>query len=277
MKKSLKIFLIAVCSVFFVVFLVSGYKVYSIMHEYKVAENMYNDLNNQFVTTPPPTTPKPQTAHIGELEKEEEKKPESPINVDFDLLLQQWPDVKGWLYSEGTVINYPIAQDPNDVENEKYLYYFLDGTYNGSGTLFIDYRCAGDFSDELTIIYGHHMNDGSMLASITKYADQEYYNEHPCMYLNTPGQNYRLDIFSAFITDADGSTYNYNGFNSKDSYESYLDGVTRWSYIDTGVEVTGDDRIVIFSTCTYEYENARFVVLAKLVPLEPDAPAEAVK
>lgn len=277
MKKSLKILLIAVCSVFFVVFLVSGYKVYSIMHEYKVAENMYNNLNNQFVTTPPPSALKPQAQQDAQSQvSEEPKKPVSPINVDFDLLLQQWPDVKGWLYSEGTVINYPIAQDPNDTDNEKYLYNFLDGTYNGSGTLFIDYRCAGDFSGETTIVYGHHMNDGSMLASITKYAEQDYYNEHPSMYLNTPGQNYRLDVFSAYITDADGSTYTYS-FNSRTSYENYLDGVTRWSYIDTGVEVTGDDRIVIFSTCTYEYENARFVVLAKLVPLEPDEPAEAAK
>ena len=277
MKKSLKILLIAVCFVFFIVFLISGYKVYTIMHEYKVAENMYNSLNDQFVTTPPPSAPKPQAQESAQVETPEEpKKPNSPINVDFDLLLQQWPDVKGWLYSEGTVINYPIAQDPRDTDNEKYLYNFLDGTYNGSGTLFIDYRCAGDFSGYTTIVYGHHMNDGSMLASVTKYADQEYYNEHPSMYLNTPGQNYRLDVFSAYITDPDGSTYTFS-FNSKDSYASYLDSVTRWSYIDTGVEVTADDRIVIFSTCTYEYENARFVALAKLVPLEPDEPAAAAK
>lgn len=275
MKKSLKILLIAVCSVFFVVFLISGYKVYTIMREYKVAENMYNSLNDQFVTTPPPATPKPQTQESVQT-PEEPKKPNSPINVDFELLLQQWPDVKGWLYSEGTVINYPIAQDPNDTDNERYLYNFLDGTYNGSGTLFIDYRCPGDFSGYTTIVYGHHMNDGSMLASITKYADQEFYNEHPSMYLNTPGQNYRLDVFSAYITDPDGSTYTFS-FNSKESYESYLDSVTRWSYIDTGVEITANDRIVIFSTCTYEYENARFVVLAKLVPLEPDEPAAAAK
>lgn len=268
MKKSVKIILIAVCCVFLAVFLVSGFKVYSILHEYKVAENMYSDLNDKFVTTPPPSATKTPVKD-GEAKPEEEKKPNSPINVDFDLLLQQWPDVKGWLYSEGTVINYPIAQDPNDTDNERYLYNFLDGTYNGSGTLFIDYRCAGDFSGETTIIYGHHMNDGSMLASICKYAEQDYYNEHPVMYLNTPGQNYRLDIFSAYITDADGSTYTFS-FNDRASYESYLDYVTRESYVDTGVEVTADDKIVIFSTCTYEYENARFVLLAKLVPLEPD-------
>ena len=268
MKKSVKIILIAVCCVFLAVFLVSGFKVYSILHEYKVAENMYSDLNDKFVTTPPPSATKAPVKD-GETKPEEEKKPNSPINVDFDLLLQQWPDVKGWLYSEGTVINYPIAQDPNDTDNEKYLYNFLDGTYNGSGTLFIDYRCAGDFSGETTILYAHHMNDGSMLASICKYAEQDYYNEHPVMYLNTPGQNYRLDIFSAYITDADGSTYTFS-FNDRASYESYLDSVTRWSYVDTGVEVTADDKIVIFSTCTYEYENARFVLLAKLVPLEPD-------
>lgn len=269
MKKSVKIILIALCSVFLVVLLVSGFKVYSILHEYKVAENMYNSLNDKFVTTPPPTETKAPISD-NQPEPEEEKKPNSPINVDFDLLLEEWPDVKGWLYSEGTVINYPIAHDPYDTANEKYLYNFLDGTYNGSGTLFIDYRCAGDFSGEATVIYGHHMNDGSMLASICGYAEQEYYDEHPVMYLNTPGQNYRLDVFSAYITEAnDEITYTY-GFNDRSSYESYLDYITRRSFFDCDVEVTGDDRIVLFSTCTYEYENARFVLFAKLVPLEPD-------
>lgn len=269
MKKSAKILLIIVCALFLVVFLISGFKVFSILKEYKTAENMYSNLNDQFVTTPPPATPKPSAQPDQPEEPEPEKKPNSPINVDFELLQKQWPDVKGWLYSEGTVINYPIAHDPNDSDNEKYLYNFLDGTYNGSGTLFIDYRCAGDFSGETTIVYGHHMNDGSMLASICKYAEQEFYDEHPSMYLNTPGQNYRLDVFSAYITDATGDTYTFS-FSGKEQYAGFLDSVSRWSYVDTGVEVTADDNIVIFSTCTYEYENARFVVLAKLVPLEPD-------
>lgn len=268
MKKSTRIILIAVCSIFFLVFLVSGYKVFTIMNEYKAAEQKYDKLSNQFVSTAPPSAPAPKAENgAAATEPVEEEKKGSPINVDFDLLLPQWPDVKGWLYSEGTVINYPIAQDPNDTDNETYLYNFLDGTYTGSGTLFIDYRCPGDFSGDITVIYGHHMNDGSMLASICKYADQSYFDEHPCMYLNTPGQNYRIDIFSAYITAADGSTYTYS-FPNKESYAAYLDGVTRWSYVETGVDVTSDDKIVVFSTCTYEYDNARFVVLGKLVPLE---------
>lgn len=270
MKKSVKILLIAVCSVFFVVFLVSGFKVYSILHEYKVAENMYSDMNSQFVTTPAPVTPKPQLQQSDQPEKEEEeKKPASPIDVDFDQLLIKWPDVKAWLYSEGTVINYPIAQDASDTQNERYLYNFLDGTYNGSGTLFIDYRCAGDFSDYITVIYGHHMNDGSMLASICKYADQEYYDAHPCMYLNTPTQNYRIDIFSAYITDSDGSTYAF-GYMDDEIFAGYVDSVSRWSYIDADVDISTIEKIVVFSTCTYEYDNARFVVLGSLVPLEED-------
>ena len=59
MKKSVKIILVAVCCVFLAVFLVSGFKVYSILHEYKVAENMYSDLNDKFVTTPHPPRRRP--------------------------------------------------------------------------------------------------------------------------------------------------------------------------------------------------------------------------
>ena len=142
----------------------------------------------------------------------------------------------------------------------------MDKSYNPGGTLFIDYRCAGDFSSKNTLIYGHHMGDGSMLASIVDYKTQEYFDKHPVMYLNTPNGTYRLDIVAGFVTYYDSRVYNYE-FDSRTEFEEWFALMRGFSDFESPVKVDSDDLLVTLSTCTYEYDNARYVVLAKLVPI----------
>ena len=269
MKKSVKIILIALCYIFLCVFMFSGYKIFTIMREYKEAETMYSDLSNQFVSTQatPAPTKKPDTsADPQTTEQPVEPTPDpnvSPISVDFDKLLETNGDVKGWLLNPDTIINYPFVQG---ADNDYYLYRFLDGSSNSSGTLFVDYRCAGDFSSNHTIIYGHNMKDGSMLSTITNYWKQDYYEEHPYMFINTPTQNYRLELFSGYVTPADSDAYTVF-FKDSAAYAKFLETLDSRSNFNSDVELTENDRIVTLSTCTYEYEAARYVLHGKLVPI----------
>ncbi len=258
MKKSVKILLTVLCLIFVGIFAFSGYKLYSIMHEYKVAENKYNDLSNRFVNSDRKKT-ESEMSEEDKLANEET----SPIDVDFNALREQCADVVGWIYSEDTVINYPmvIAED-----NFYYLRRMIDGNYNSSGTLFLDCLNEGDFSSKNTLIYGHNMRDGSMFASIRNYDKQEYYDAHPKLYINTPDGNYRVEVFSAYITDADSDTYTI-GFSSDEDYQAYLDKMVSQSAFTSDVKPTSKDRIVTLSTCTYEYADARFVVQGRLVPI----------
>ena len=258
MKKSVKILLTVLCLIFVGIFAFSGYKLYSIIHEYKVAENKYNDLSSQFVNSDR-KKPDSEQSEEDKLANEET----SPIDVDFDALREQCADVVGWIYSEDTVINYPmvIAED-----NFYYLRRMIDGNYNSSGTLFLDCLNEGDFSSKNTLIYGHNMRDGSMFASIRNYDKQEYYDAHPKLYINTPDGNYRVEIFSGYITDADSDTYTI-GFGSDEEYQAYLDKMVSQSAFTSDVKPTSADRIVTLSTCTYEYSDARFVVQGRLVPI----------
>lgn len=257
MKKSVKILLTVLCLIFVGIFAFSGYKLYSIIHEYKVAENVYDNLSNKFVNSE--RKPKPD----GTSEDSKADEETSPIDVDFNALREQCSDVVGWIYSEDTVINYPmvIAED-----NFFYLRRMIDGNYNPSGTLFLDCLNEGDFSSKNTLIYGHNMHDGSMFASIRNYDKQEYYDAHPKMYINTPDGNYRVEIFSGYITDADSDTYTI-GFNSDEEYQAYLDKMVSQSAFKSDVKPTAEDKIVTLSTCTYEYYDARFVVQGRLVPI----------
>ena len=38
-------------------------------------------------------------------------------------------------------------------------------------------------TDSNTIIYGHNMKNGSMFANIKKFTDQDYFNNHPEVYI----------------------------------------------------------------------------------------------
>ena len=255
MKKSIKILLIVLCVVFLAIFAYSGYKLISTLHEYKVAEDAYNKMSSDFVSTK-----KDNNKNSGKDNASDEILEDSPVDVDFDSLLAQGPDVVGWLYSEGTVINYPVMQAE---DNFYYLHRLFDGKYNASGSLFLDCTCNGDFSGHNTVIYGHNMNDGSMFHSLKSYAEQDYYNEHPVMYLNTPTQNYKIEIFSAYVTDSESDTYKMF-FDSDADFSRHLDDWRVQSLISTNVDVSTDDRIVTLSTCTYDFYNARFVVQGKL-------------
>ena len=143
---------------------------------------------------------------------------------------------------------------------------FLDGTSISGGTLFADYACPSDFSGLNTIIYGHNMKDGSMFALIDDYAYQTFYEEHPVMYLNTPSQNYRVDIFSCFTTDPESFVYT-PAFASEEEYEAFLSRVLAYSEISCGIEPSPGSRIVTLSTCAYTGDDVRFVVCGVLTEI----------
>ena len=235
------------------VFAYSVYKIYSIQKEYKEGTSTYSDLVNEYVD---------ENGQSNNNNTEQES--ELPVKINFDNLLKENGDVIGWIHNEGTVIDYPVVQGK---DNTYYLHHLLNGKYNSSGTPFLDKNMSSDFSDKNSIIYAHHMKNGSMFSSITEYKNMAYYNKHKNMYLITPTKKYRLEVFSAYITKATSDTY-MRGFKANDKFEKYIDYIKGLSLIDTGINVTKDDTVVSLSTCTYEYENARFVVHTKRVEIK---------
>ncbi|MEI3102432.1 MAG: hypothetical protein V8T45_12180 [Oscillospiraceae bacterium] len=69
-SKNIKLVLVLLCLVFLCVFGFSAYKIISTLNGYKVAEENYNAMSQQYVTTTE-TTPKPSPADGEEPEEEE--------------------------------------------------------------------------------------------------------------------------------------------------------------------------------------------------------------
>ncbi len=190
-------------------------------------------------------------------------KPADLPEINFKALQAVNPDVIGWIYSPNTTINYPVVQGE---DNDYYLKHLADGTENRNGCPFLDIQNKPDFSDDNSIIYGHHMQNGTMFAGISWYEDQSYYDEHSVMYLMTPAAAYRIELFSGYITTMDSSAY-MQTFGSIREHTGWLKEVSGRSDFRTNLEISAYDRVITLSTCAYRFENARYVLHGKLVEL----------
>lgn len=243
---------------------------------YNAASALNETMKSKYKTieTAQPAPPEIKTASEEKAlpETDEIKPPSSePVefNIDFTGLNNEcrFGSVAGWLYCEGTQIDYPIAQCE---DNSYYLYRLLDGTENESGTLFTDCICTPDFRGTNTIVYGHNMLNGSMFGEISKYVTQEeFFEEHPTMTLFTPNGDYQIDIFSAFVTVTTNEFVWQPEFNTDVEYQEYLDYIKAENRIPTGpnIDVTVNDKIITLVTCSFDTDHSRTMVFGRLKEL----------
>lgn len=183
---------------------------------------------------------------------------EKVLSVDFDGLRQINSDVKAWIYCPDTKIDYPVVQTG---DNEYYLNRQFDRTWNSNGTLFLDCRCTQAFQGGNSIIYGHHMKSGAMFGELSKYKSQAFYEEHPCMYLATTEETYRVELVAGCVVEADADIYQDVTQTPDVSY------FTSHSTFTPARETIPTGEWLTLSTCSYEFDDARYVVLGVLVPL----------
>ncbi len=186
---------------------------------------------------------------------------------DFAALYAENPDVKAFIEVEGTQLKYPVVQSS---DNDFYLRRNFIRENNRHGIPFIDYRV--DVKDSTNIVvYGHNMKDGQMFGELLNYSDVAYYKEHPTIRFDTVYGTGDYKVISAFITNANpahGEIFDYTSFidpKTEDEVEDFITQVKARSVIDTGVDVRVDDTFVTLSTCTYEFDDARFVVVARKI------------
>lgn len=264
MRKILRLTLMLVCGA---LMLWSGWNILQELREYREGDAAYESLR-QYINVvsdspshlPPAGTNKQDSQPPAEADAGAEEDPTRWPEVDFDALRKINPDVVGWLYCEDTVINYPIAKSHN---NSDYLYRRFDGEYHKSGCLFVDCNNKSDFTDPNTVIYGHHMKNGSMFGTLTDYKKQDYYENHPELLLLTEGNRYHLKVFAGYVSPASGDAWKLS-FRDSAERAAWIQQAIDSSSFDSGIVPVAGDKIVTLSTCSYEYNNARYVLLCIL-------------
>ena len=170
--------------------------------------------------------------------------------IDFDALLKENEDVIGWIYIPDTKVDEPILKGET---NDTYLRTNLEGKHQISGSIFIDHINNTDFNDIQTIIYGHHMRNGTKFSVLEDYMKESYLQEHNKIYIYTPSVNYTYTVIaSAEIR--------------KNSY-LYANEVTVYDLLTNAdiCEITDKDTInhcIMLSTCVSTGSSDRYVVWA---------------
>lgn len=244
--------------VFAAILLFSGYKLISNFGEEQTAEKSYEQA--KFLALP--QTDEPLSADSAQLDSQMPEQDsgwgdayaEYIRDIQLSKLQKENRDVIAWIYLPDSRISYPVLQG---ADNDTYLHTTWDGKKNRAGSIFMEKSNAPDFQDFNTIVYGHHMANGSMFGDIAEFKRKSFLKKHPYVYIATADTVRKYEIFAAYETPVDSKTYEIDF--SQEALAHYEKNA------DKSVSITADDKILTLSTCvgdgTYE---TRWVVQAVL-------------
>ena len=191
--------------------------------------------------------------------------PAAPVvNQGVVDLQAKYQDVVGWLTVPGTAIDHPFAQGK---DNDHYLHHNLDGDMTPTGTIFLDYRNHKDLSDFYNIIFGHNMRNGSMFGTLQQFNDPDFFDSHDTYTLFLAEGTYTVEIM-AFSVIYPNDAVIYNPYVTTEAerlvFLGYVKNTAR-HYRD--IKATPDQQFITLSTCNYEFNNGRMVLVGRLTAI----------
>jgi len=194
-----------------------------------------------------------------------ETAPTEPVILpEYAALYEENSDLVGWMVIEGTPINYPVMQKPD--QTDYYLKRNFKKEPSSSGCLYVRETCDVFTPSDNVTIYGHHMRNGSMFAGLKKFRDQEFWESYQTIIFDTLYEHHSYTVFAVFTTTASiGQGFAYHQFeNAADAeeFDSFVSTCKALSLYDTGITPKYGDKMICLSTCEYSQANGRLVVMA---------------
>lgn len=265
-----------------------------LLREYKMHKDnskLEEDISNLIISEAETTKKPPKVNKEDKTEKHEnettaltpeqqwaEIKAENPnvlfppgMQLKYAKLFATNPDFVGYLSADGIDMSLPIVQTQND---EKYMTKNFYGKSTKYGCPFVTHLNSifPNHLDMNTVIFGHHMNDGTVFGILDRYKSIEGFKKAPVITFNTLYNDYEWKVIAAFVTNAyekddNGYIFQYyfTSLSTTERFSAFLNELAQRSLYDTGVDVLPTDKILTLSTCSHEFTDARFVVVARLV------------
>ncbi len=208
------------------------------------------------------------TQAVGEIDAETVE-----IPVDFASLKQINPEIYAWIYVPGTVISYPVLQ--HDGDNGYYTHRAEDGSYYTGGCIYSENYNSLDFTDSMTVLYGHNMRAGDMFAQLNDFADVNVFDSCRYIYIYTPEKMLVYEIFASYVHSHEHLLVNHD-FSDGEQFDAFFDEVLykqslSANYLDDIELDSGTDKVLTLSTCYRNDNQQRYLVQGRLIAEIPAA------
>lgn len=186
------------------------------------------------------------------------------VPVDFDALKEINDDIYAWITLPGTEIDYPVLQSE---EEDYYLDHDVDKNESIAGAIYSQTLNKKDFSDFLTVLYGHDMKDYSMFGSLLLFEEKSVFQKNNVIQIYLPEETIEYRIFAAYVSSSEHLLDEFDQ-ESKLKKKAYLAEIAynckEEDTFDQEVfrEITTDDKILTLSTCYHGDKSRRFLVQA---------------
>lgn len=184
------------------------------------------------------------------------------VEVDWEYWKSINPDVIGWVNVPDTPINYPILQAHAD-DPEFYLHHDVYKECSLYGVPYLDAsnETYGLLDSLNAVVFGHHMNDGTMFAAFANYSDKSFADAHKNIYVQTPDKQVVYEAQCVQIID--GTTLSKRtSFVDPTDYETWYQEQINNSVVTLGSSDIPES-LITFCTCSYNrFSNERTLVLA---------------
>lgn len=199
--------------------------------------------------------------------KEETSTQNLTVLPEYAELIQQNPEMVGWISIDDTGINYPVVQK----DNTYYLTHGFDQSNNTNGSIFMDERCSIVSPTINTIIYGHNMKSGMMFGGLKNYLQAGYLESHKYIQFNTIYEKRTYEIVAVCLSEVqyqDEDAYRYYDFitsTSAQDLQDFVENVDALAVYGNADGLTLQDKLLTLSTCNSYTEDGRLFVVAKQV------------
>ena len=257
--------------------------------DHRKNQQLEDDFSNLIITDAEATTEKADKKENKKEEKEDTTTRKLTVEEQWAQLKKDYPNVKfpqgislkyakfyainqdfvGYVAIDNLNIGLPVVQSK---EENYYLRRNIYKQKSKYGCPFVPTDNDMKNLDRNTVVYGHNMSDGSIFAPLNAYKSIDGFKKEPVIQFDTIYGSYKWKIIAAFISNADPEQdngyvfpYNFTKLENDASFMNYIRCLKERSLYDTGVDIVATDKILTLSTCDYDFDEGRFVVVARLI------------
>lgn len=181
--------------------------------------------------------------------------------LSFAELQEINPEVCAWLTIDDTKIDYPVVRGDTNME---YINKAVDGSFSLSGSIFLDYRNKVDFSDDYSLVYGHHMEGEMMFGSLVSFLSEDFFEKHQKGTLYLPNTTRAIEVFACVESDAFDMVLFQQVGSGKASKQRLLEHIRKKAVQQRDIFLEENDDIIGLSTCYNTKTNGRILVFGLL-------------